>query len=372
MGNVNLFTKSLAILAVTFGLMACNGGSDSEDLVKEVKPAVSVEGLDSGDSVSVGASFSSDDLTFNSNTTKSFKQELLSSENYQLSLSVSGASNCAFGTNRKNNLESSDPTSTDRILCNDQLQSANQGDQELEANSIGLALMDADGNDIGTAENPVTGSTPAEARATVVGPEGNPVEQKAVEFSLQGQEGSVGVLDPASGSAVTNNSGVASITVRAGEGTGASSLVATAEVDGEQLQQSIDFQVNAGTTGGGGAVDQLALDLVDVGGNAIGTAADPITESVSGNVQATVTGPDGNPVKGTVVSFETTNSVGSFASEAGTALTDANGLAEITLEAGEQSGAGTLVATTTVQGQELEQTLPSENPGFVEHLRLSH
>lgn len=82
----------------------------------------------------------------------------------------------------------------------------------------------------------------------------------------------------------------------------------------------------------------LEVSLVDESGTAIST----VSAASPGYVQALLT-LDGTPVSGEVVSFS--SSLGSLTPSLGTALTDDSGIAEITLSAGSEQGAGTVTAS---------------------------
>ncbi|NQD38761.1 hypothetical protein HPT27_17220 [Permianibacter sp. IMCC34836] len=95
-------------------------------------------------------------------------------------------------------------------------------------------------------------------------------------------------------------------------------------------------------TGGGGstATTAVAVQILDPSGN----VTTNVTPSSPGTIRATVTN-NGSAVANTVVTFSTT--LGSLNPPSGTALTNASGVATITLNAGTVAGAGTVTASAT-------------------------
>lgn len=86
-----------------------------------------------------------------------------------------------------------------------------------------------------------------------------------------------------------------------------------------------------------------------------------ISATAGSTLTATLKTGAGTPIAGAVVTFATAGSTfGTFVPSAGTALTDANGVATIVLNAGAQSGADAVTATATVAGA----TITSNTFGF--------
>lgn len=108
-----------------------------------------------------------------------------------------------------------------------------------------------------------------------------------------------------------------------------------------------------GSTGGGStpsvpAAPTVTLTFVNAGGQSSNslTGATPLT------VRALVRDQAGNPVPNALVSFATDPELGVFSPSAGTALSDATGVASVTLRTASlsASGAGKVTATTAVAG----------------------
>ncbi len=98
------------------------------------------------------------------------------------------------------------------------------------ATSISLALFDPEGNETNT----VTSSAPGTLRATIAGSGANVLVSASAE---------IGVLFPASGTALTNDDGVASFQIEAGTEKGAGNITATATTSAGSVSNSLAFQV---------------------------------------------------------------------------------------------------------------------------------
>ena len=196
-----------------------------------------------------------------------------------------------------------------------------------EADTLGFNTA-GDGTDLGgrslvvTVDNPsVDAANPRTLTATLLDA-GTPVANEVVTFTT-----SLGVLDPLSGTALTDAAGQATITLAAGtvEGAGvATATVATGEAD------TLGFSSAGDGTNIGGRSLVVTIDNPSV------DDANPRT------VTATLLDA-GTPVANEVVTF--TTSLGILDPTSGTALTDAAGQATITLEAGTVEGAGVVTAT---------------------------
>ncbi|WP_298234968.1 hypothetical protein [uncultured Azohydromonas sp.] len=91
--------------------------------------------------------------------------------------------------------------------------------------------------------------------------------------------------------------------------------------------------------------------------NPSGAATTQVQPDSAGTLVVTVQDWDGRAVPNTVVSFSTTDNTGGFVPAAGTALTDANGVARIGLPAGARTGAFTATANATVRGSTLQASV---------------
>ena len=86
----------------------------------------------------------------------------------------------------------------------------------------------------------------------------------------------------------------------------------------------------------------ISLTLTDTAGNATNT----ISPTSPGIVRALVRDTNGNPAPNVAVTFTTSDKTGGFNPPSGSALTDSNGVARVTLLAGTVAGAFTITAST--------------------------
>uniref|UniRef100_UPI00289A597B Ig-like domain-containing protein n=1 Tax=Massilia sp. TaxID=1882437 RepID=UPI00289A597B len=109
----------------------------------------------------------------------------------------------------------------------------------------------------------------------------------------------------------------------------------------------------SGTSPGGGSVTagvKVTATLVDGAGNAVAS----LSGGQSATLRATVLQPDGKPAVGAIVSFATSApGLVAFTPDTATALTDANGVAVVTVKPASYtaSGAAALSATSVVEGK---------------------
>ncbi|WP_371189141.1 beta strand repeat-containing protein [Thalassotalea maritima] len=170
--------------------------------------------------------------------------------------------------------------------------------------------------------NQISAASPATVTVTVTNA-GNPVANEVVNFSS-----TLGVFDPSSGTALTNESGVATITLKAGNVEGAGLVTATV-LSGEY--DSIGFATQGDAQAITGNEVSLSISNTSVNKDANAT----LTAMVTNN---------GVAIAGEVVNFSAT--LGALSPVSGTALTNADGKAIITLTAGTVAGAG--VASVTL------------------------
>ncbi len=119
------------------------------------------------------------------------------------------------------------------------------------APSIAIALTDP------TTGSPTT-STPATVKATVLNAAGAPVPNVVVTFSA---DAAVATLSPSTGTALTNASGIATISLNAATSTagGASTVTANGTVQGTPVSTSIGFAVNASAPAAGVSFTSLTF-----------------------------------------------------------------------------------------------------------------
>ncbi|MCW8832689.1 MAG: hypothetical protein OQK09_11210 [Colwellia sp.] len=193
---------------------------------------------------------------------------------------------------------------------------------------------EGDGNGGGTTEDPVvislalsnqnvTGQEPVTITATLT-KGGAVVPSTVVTFSS-----GIGAFSPSSGTALTNDAGVAEITLTAGNVRGAGEVTASVST-GEEAK--IGFTTQGDDIGVVGDIN-ITVTLVDADGN----PTDTITSSKSGKVIAEVNGIS-TPI---IVNFVTT--VGEI--PIATAITNADNQASVDILAGGSLGAGSVTAS---------------------------
>jgi hypothetical protein len=107
-----------------------------------------------------------------------------------------------------------------------------------------------------------------------------------------------------------------------------------------------------GGTGTGGTTVAASPTVSLAFINASGASTNALTGATPLTVKATVLDKDKKPVPNAIVAFATDNTLAVFSPTAGTALTDASGVANVTMRVASLSagGAGTVTATSTVAG----------------------
>lgn len=196
-------------------------------------------------------------------------------------------------------------------------------------------------NAAGTASTALATNAELTGKATVLDADGKPVVNAVVAFSTNT---ALATITPTIGTALTNASGVASISMRPTtvSVSGAGTLAASVVVSGTTLTASANYSV--------AAVTPVALTVSFV--NAGGTASNSVSSANPLTVRAVVTDKGGVPIKDALVSFATDSSLGTIAPTTGTSLTDANGVALATLRPASLAvnGAGKVTATVTMGG----------------------
>ncbi|XQF90066.1 hypothetical protein ACOBV8_16420 [Pseudoalteromonas espejiana] len=187
--------------------------------------------------------------------------------------------------------------------------------------------------------NAVTVDTPLTISATLTN-NGKLVTGEVISFSLNGE---IGLLDPVSGTVLTNADGVASISLTAGDTAGAG-IITAAYINGEDTySDSFGFTSDGSESDDSSVSGSIELDvsILDSTGSQF-TAENPVSKDNKGTVTATLL-EENEPLQGQLISF-TTNYTGKITPVLGTALTDASGKASVTLSSGDSKGAGQVVA----------------------------
>ncbi|MBO1896725.1 invasin [Shewanella sp. BF02_Schw] len=203
-------------------------------------------------------------------------------------------------------------------------------------NRLSIKLVDSLGGQLSI----ISKDTPAFIEATYLDVNGAPLVGEIANFST-----SLGYLTPGTGTAITNSSGIASLSINAGSIAGA----AEASVSIASSTASIAFE----TLGDELTSNTILLALKDVNGVSITN----ISEGNSGYVHVAYTDVQSNPIANKVVSFSFDDpALATFVPNSGTALTDAMGNAIIKVVAGDKEGAGNI--TIAIDGE------PSKTIGF--------
>ena len=185
-----------------------------------------------------------------------------------------------------------------------------------------------------TESNSVTADAPLELRASLVNEDGDAVSGERITFTLAD---SIGKLDPVAGSALTQPDGVATIELIAGSSAGAGEVTATFTIDSVSYTDKFAFE----SDGTASTEPQLNITAVNSSGENTRNVdySNPLTVQVELEI-------DGKPAAFKLVEFVLTG-LGTINPTNGTALTNAQGIATISLLAGTEVGAGSIVATYT-------------------------
>ncbi|MFQ6370440.1 invasin [Shewanella sp. YIC-542] len=208
--------------------------------------------------------------------------------------------------------------------------------------SVVLSLTDKDGNAL--PNGTISDATPGKLTA-VLSQNGAPLSGKRITFSLTGE----GVLSP--DSRATDAQGQASIDLLPGTQVGSGSVTASYAVDGGETVTSQSVAFNTKGDGGdvGGSSYSLSLSLTDASGQALSK----VSKAVPGVLKAALTR-DGQAISGARITFALEGQ-GQLAQDS--KVTDAAGIAQIALLAGEQMGSGSVIATYT-NGTEQTKSTP--------------
>jgi hypothetical protein len=173
----------------------------------------------------------------------------------------------------------------------------------------------------------VTGASPVNVSATVM-QGSSPVVNRAVTFVTD-----LGAFSPSSGSSLTDDNGVATITMTAGSVRGAGEISASLS-SGERSTVPLGFTTQGDDIGVVGDIN-INVTLIDGDSN----ATDTVTSSKPARIIATIDGISA-PL---IVTFSST--VGDIPIPS--AITNANNQAIVDIYAGENLGAGTITASIT-------------------------
>lgn len=201
-------------------------------------------------------------------------------------------------------------------------------------------------NASGAVSNSVSSAAPLTIRAIVSDRAGVPIKDALVSFAT---DAALGTIAPTTGTSLTDSSGVALATLRPASlaVNGAGKVTATITMGGATVTSEANYTVLVAPVTSASVAVTL-LDSNGLPGNSV-SAASPLT------ARAMLTDKNGLPIGNALVNFATDNTLAVFSPSVGTTLSDANGIATITLRPASlaASGAGRLTASTTVSGATL-------------------
>lgn len=182
----------------------------------------------------------------------------------------------------------------------------------------------------------VSAESPAKLTAVATDGTGRRIVLKIMSFSTISDL----VFDPSSLTALTDANGAASITVKAGKTTGATTIKAEiTDYSGKAVSGTISLSVS----GTGSVKETILLSLAKLSDN---TPTASVSVDTPVKLTAVAKDSSGRSIPLQVISFSSTSDL-SFDPVSGTALTDANGTASIAVKAGNTTGATTIKSQIT-------------------------
>ncbi|WP_418357104.1 beta strand repeat-containing protein [Shewanella basaltis] len=204
----------------------------------------------------------------------------------------------------------------------------------IDAYSLSIVVEDS----LGAENRNISQSKPGYVFATLL-KDGMAVPNELIQFTIIGQ----GQINPTSGHALTDASGVAKVNLLTGLVEGAGTIEAAFVLGTEILTNSFNYSVVGDAPGGDGENLTLSIELFDA---TTGLPTVNVSQASPGRARVYLVDRDNNPVPGAVISY--TSSLGEFLPAVGTALTNNAGQAEILITAGTVEGAATITASYDV------------------------
>jgi hypothetical protein len=184
-------------------------------------------------------------------------------------------------------------------------------------------------NAAGTAITEISDAQPGYIEVALADSAGVGIANQVVSFALN--DSSYGTFEPASRTALTNATGIAKIKLRTADVETAATVTISSALG---LTTSVNFYMLGDGVAAG--TNRLSLKLVDNSGNPISI----ISNSTPAKVEATYVDLNGLPLVGKLATFS--SSLGNLSPIIGTVVTDINGVASISLTAGNVAGAAKL------------------------------
>jgi hypothetical protein len=205
--------------------------------------------------------------------------------------------------------------------------------------SLQVSLVTA----VGVNSTTVSSASPLTVRAIVADKAGVPIKDALVTFTT---DNALATIAPTTGTSLTDAFGIALATLRPASlaVNGAGKVTATVTMGGATVSNDTNYTVLVSPV----TSASVAVSFLDANGlpsNSVSSAA-PLT------ARAMFTNQNGLPIANALVSFATDNTLAVFSPSVGTTLSDANGVATITMRPASlaASGAGRVTASTTSNG----------------------
>ncbi len=183
----------------------------------------------------------------------------------------------------------------------------------------------------------ITGAAPGLLKARLTDSANVPQAGKVVTFTT-----SLGDINPATGTALTDANGYALVNLSAGTLGGAGTARATFGTASADVSFTTDG--SGGVSGSAGSLSSLGLFSASTGGVIISQ----VTSSQDGFYRVQARDSNGNGVPNLIITF--TTDIGELSPSNGKALTNAGGVAVIRIKAGDSDGPGLVRASTSISG----------------------
>jgi len=228
------------------------------------------------------------------------------------------------------------------------------------SNTLNVTMTDANA----TATTVIRADAPGLVTATLIDSSGVGVSGVVVKV-----QGTLATFSPENGTVVTNNNGVATVQILAGDKTGADTLSITATTTGEILSSSLVFQVNPPALQfGNGTAGSFTKEV-------LGISSSTLAASATASITVDILNEDGMPFNTPVDVVFTSNCVTAGTSAIDAKVTTINGQAVATYEAKGCEGSDLITATATYSGTKFTATglitIAAESAGFIEFISAS-
>lgn len=201
--------------------------------------------------------------------------------------------------------------------------------------SASVTLLNADGSVLTSLAGTNTGTV----RAVFKTAAGVAVPNAIVKFSVSDP---LVTFTPESATALTDANGVAVITIKpaSSASAGAVAITATATVEAQAVTSSINLAVGPGVV-----VLEPSTDMTVIGDS--GLAVTSLSGTQSATVRTVVKDSSGAVAPNVIVQYAVSSPLLAFTPQSGSTLTDANGVASITVQPTSISSAGAVAVTAT-------------------------